>query len=231
VKSCYKSSVVRSESEFVECGTAAAHNSHRPNPMRRFITILSCLLVIAFAYTNVFGASGTGTIAGTVFDPKGVAVAGATVRLVNAGGTTIRQATSDDKGSFQLQDVDPGEYQLTAESPGFVTLNSDISLASGEHTEITLQFQQISSVLQSITVVASAPSALTPDPAQSIILHDQVLDANPGRPGAPISLPGLPIETASGGIKAPQYFAPGGCGGPWRADRTILSSGQFPLPQ
>lgn len=177
--------------------------------MRRFIAIMPGLLVMAFALTNAFGASGTGTIAGKVLDPKGVAVAGATVRLVNAGGTTIRQATSDEQGSFQLQDVNPGEYQLTAESPGFVTLNSDISLASGELTEITLQFQQISSVLQSITVVASAPSLLTPDPAQSIILHDQVLDANPGRPGAPISLPGLPIETASGGIKAPQYFAPG----------------------
>ena len=39
-----------------------------------------------------------------------------------------------------------------------------------------------------------------------------MLDANPGRPGAPISIPGLPIETASGGIKAPQYFALGVAG-------------------
>jgi hypothetical protein len=45
-----------------------------------------------------------------------------------------------------------------------------------------------------------------------IVIHDQVLDANPGRPGAPISIPGLPIETASGGIKARQYFAPGVAG-------------------
>ena len=44
------------------------------------------------------------------------------------------------------------------------------------------------------------------------MIHDEVLDANPGRPGAPISIPGLPIETASGGIKAPQYFAPGVAG-------------------
>ena len=63
--------------------------------MRRFIAILSCLLVIAFVCTNVFGASGTGTVAGKACDPKGVAVAGATVRLVNAGGSTIRQATTD----------------------------------------------------------------------------------------------------------------------------------------
>src|SRR5271167_111227 len=158
--------------------------------MRRCTAIVSCLFVLAFASTNVFGASGTGRIAGKVLDPKGVAVAGATIKLINAGGVTIRQATSDEKGSFQLPGVDPGEYQLTAESPGFVTFNSDISVASGEQREINLQFPQISSVLQSIIVVASSPSSLTPDPAQSIIIHDQVLDANPGRPGAPISIPG-----------------------------------------
>ena len=61
-------------------------------------------------------------------------------------------------------------------------------------------------------VCANTRRKLTPDPAQSIVIHDQVLDANPGRPGAPISIPGLPIETASGGIKAPQYFAPGVAG-------------------
>src|SRR5436309_1870890 len=49
-------------------------------------------------------------------------------------------------------------------------------------------------------------------PRSRCVVHDQVLDANPGRPGAPISIPGLPIETASGGIKAPQYFAPGVAG-------------------
>jgi hypothetical protein len=40
----------------------------------------------------------------------------------------------------------------------------------------------------------------------------QLLDANPAGPGAPISIPGLALETASGGIKAPQYFAPGVAG-------------------
>jgi len=49
----------------------------------------------------------------------------------------------------------------------------------------------------------------SPDPSQKVMVREQLLDSNPGRPGAPISIPGLPIETAAGGIKAPQYFAPG----------------------
>lgn len=55
-------------------------------------------------------------------------------------------------------------------------------------------------------------NVVTPDPAQRLVIRQETLDANPGPPGAPVSIPGLPIETASGGIKAPQYFAPGVAG-------------------
>ena len=199
--------------------------------MLRLIALGAMLFVTAaFCVTVLAASSGTGEISGKVLDPKGGAVAGANVKLVNAAGTVIRQTNADEKGNFQLEDIDPGEYQIVVESPGFVTLNLDASIASGEHKQIDLQFQQIVSALQSITVIASAPSSLTPDPAQSIIIHDQVLDANPGRPGAPISIPGLPIETASGGIKAPQYFAPGVAGDHGEPIAQFFQVGNFLYP-
>lgn len=79
-------------------------------------------------------------------------------------------------------------------------------------------------------MTASAPSSLMPDPSQSIIVHDQVLDANPGRPGAAISIPGLPIETASGGIKAPQYFTPGVAGDHGEPIAQFYQIGDFLYP-
>ena len=51
-------------------------------------------------------------------------------------------------------------------------------------------------------------NVMTHDPAQYLMIRQETLDANPGRPGAQVSIPGLLIETASGGIKAPPYFAP-----------------------
>jgi len=151
-------------------------------------------------------------VAGRVLDPQGAPVAGAQVKLKNAEGVVIRETTSDAQGNFILPAIPADEYQLTAEAASFVTVITDVPLGSCQQLAVELQFHQLTSVQQSVTVVASAPSSLTPDPAQSIITHDQVLDANRGRPGAPISIPGLPIETASGGIKAPQYFAPGVAG-------------------
>lgn len=169
-----------------------------------------CLLLL-FSM-NVLAASVTGRISGRVLDPQRVAVGGAHVKLINSAGALVRETKSDEQGNFVLDNIDPGEYQLKAESTSLVSVIRDVSVAAGQQSEINLQFRQLVSVLQSITVLASSPSSLTPDPAQTIVIHDQVLDANPGRPGAPISIPGLPIETASGGIKAPQYFAPGVAG-------------------
>src|ERR1700761_3539159 len=70
----------------------------------------------------------------------------------------------------------------------------------------------------------------SPDPSQKVLVREELLDANPGRPGAPISIPGLPIETASGGIKAPQYFAPGVAGDHGEPIASFIQLGSFLIP-
>jgi hypothetical protein len=169
-------------------------------------------------------------IHGCIIDPQGATVAQAHLKLLNAAGSQIAETTSNAQGSFILQGIDPGVYLLTVETPSFLTVVADVSVTAGHNAEIGVQFQQIASVSQQVTVIASEPSSLTPDPAQSVIVHDQVLDANPGRPGAPISIPGLPIETASGGIKAPQYFAPGVAGDHGEPIAQFYQIGDFLYP-
>ena len=84
----------------------------------------------------------------------------------------------------------------------------------------------------SITVTAdvSQVDLLHPDPAQRINVRQDILDANPGRPGAPVSIPGIPIETASSGIKAPQYFAPGVAGDHGEPIAQFLRAGSYLVP-
>jgi hypothetical protein len=174
---------------------------------RAGLLLLFCILLLCFS-----AWADTGTIHGRILDSQGATVAAARIKLLNAAGTQVAETVSDAQGSFLFPAVDPGDYRLMAEDPSFIPVLADVSIASGRPSEITLQFLQIVSFQQQVTVVASVPALETPDPAQTVVIHDQVLDANPGRPGAPISIPGLPIESASGGIKAPQYFAPGVAG-------------------
>ena len=77
-----------------------------------------------------------------------------------------------------------------------------------------LGFAQIAAQNQSMTVSADVSDLglFAPDPAQRIMIRDETLDANPGRPGMPVSIPGMPVESPAGGIKPPQYFVPGVAG-------------------
>ena len=63
-----------------------------------------------------------------------------------------------------------------------------------------------------------------------VFASEDLLDANPGRPGAPISIPGYPIETASSGIKAPQYFAPGVAGDHGEPIAQYVQVGSYLVP-
>jgi hypothetical protein len=79
---------------------------------------------------------------------------------------------------------------------------------------LTLRLEQVAGTAEEVIVTGDVNdgSLTSPDPSEKVMVREELLDANPGRPGAPISIPGLPIETASGGIKAPQYFVPGVAG-------------------
>jgi len=62
----------------------------------------------------------TGTIRGTVTDPTGAVIAGATVRLHNALTGLQRQATSDSTGSYEFLALPVGDgYKVSVEAKGF----------------------------------------------------------------------------------------------------------------
>ncbi len=189
-----------------------------------FVALLLFILCVAPLY-----AQQGGSVAGNVTDPDGAAIAHAFVTLQNPSGISAQQIATDAQGHFEFRTLEPGVFRLTAEAPGFQTVSRETAVFSARATNEDLQFQSVSST-QEITVVASAPDAMSPDPSQRTFVHDQLLEANPGRPGAPISIPGLPIETASGGIKAPQYFAPGVAGDHGEPIAQYFQIGDFLFP-
>jgi len=124
-----------------------------------------------------------------------------------------------------------GTYTVHVEVAGFATLTREMQL-SPETANVILRLEKISSENQEVVVTAdvSQIDIASPDPSQKVLVREELLDANPGRPGAPISIPGLPIETASGGIKAPQYFAPGVAGDHGEPIAQYIAVGSYLLP-
>lgn len=193
-----------------------------------FTALLICLL-LAFS-ANLKALPQSARLWGRVLDPGGNPVENARLKLLDSAGTLLRETTTDPQGYFYFENLQVGRYRAAAEDESYVSVSVSVSVSSGGQEETDLQFRQLASVEQAMTIKAAAPSSLTPDPALTVVVHDQVLDANPGRPGAPISLPGLPIETASGGIKAPQYFAPGVAGDHGEPIAQFFQVGNFLYP-
>jgi hypothetical protein len=194
----------------------------------------SCALAIFITFFLAGSSAAQTRLAGQVTDPQGTAVANAHLTLTPRGDSSspILEATSDLAGRFAFASIAAGSYSLTAEISSFAPVTIEIVVSAGTNpAEAALQFREVASLRQAVTVTGSSvPSALTPDPSERVVVHDQVLDANPGRPGVPVSIPGLPVETASGGIKAPQYFAPGVAGDHGEPIAQFYQIGDFLYP-
>jgi len=150
---------------------------------------------------------------GRVTDPQGNGLPKASVQLVGSN-RVLAQATSGPEGAFELRVGAPGQYVVKVDVAGFRQVSHPVTVRGSGNPEIQVSVSQLASHIENITVTADVneTDVLSPDPAERVFVRQDLLDANPGRPGAPVSIPGYPIETASSGIKAPQYFAPGVAG-------------------
>ena len=179
----------------------------------KFVALFCGLL---FAWAGQAHATDA-AVSGRVLDPQGRAVPRAKIRLApQPGPASLRDVNgeSDQTGSFMIRLPQPGTYRIHAEAPGFTPVDEQVTLISGQTVTADLQFREIAVDKQAVTVVADLKDVdvFVPDPAQRVLVRHEMLDANPGRPGAPVSIPGMPTESPAGGIKPPQYFVPGVAG-------------------
>src|SRR5271157_3668797 len=168
---------------------------------------------------------------GRVTDPQGHNLPQASVRLADHD-RVLGQATSGGDGSFQMKLSSAGQFVIEVEAPGFRPVLQPIAVALSGNPEITVKMAQLSIQTESVSVTADVNDldVQSPDPAVKVFASEDLLDANPGRPGAPISIPGYPIETASSGIKAPQYFAPGVAGDHGEPIAQFIQVGSYLVP-
>jgi hypothetical protein len=168
--------------------------------------LLFLLICIGGGAASAHGQS----ISGRITDPIGSGIANVSVNLLTETGKLVQQKTTSSGGGFSFTGIQPGKYALKVNLVGFVGVERVIFVRDSEPLTINVQLSLAASKEQvKVTSDVLDADVMKPDPAQRVLVREETLDANPGRPGAPVSIPGLPIETASGGIKAPQYFAPG----------------------
>ena len=118
-----------------------------------------CLSFIVLAITagagSPAGAQGTsGTIAGTVLDPSGAAVPGATV-TVTSGTTEAGTAVTDAAGSYTVHNLAAGAYRVEVQLQGFERfVRADVQVQVGATTRVDAALEVGGAMLEEVVVTA-----------------------------------------------------------------------------
>ncbi|PYS61458.1 MAG: hypothetical protein DMF76_10940 [Acidobacteria bacterium] len=112
------------------------------------IAIVTLLLTLVSAVA-LQAQTATGEVNGTVTDPNGAAVPGATVKLINQATKGETEATTNQSGYFTFVNLKPASYTLMVETKGFKksltnafalgvseTVTQNVSLSVGEMSEV-----------------------------------------------------------------------------------------------
>ncbi|HKZ80397.1 MAG TPA: TonB-dependent receptor [Pyrinomonadaceae bacterium] len=94
---------------------------------RRSLVVVTLVLILLGAFQ--VQAQTTGTMYGTISDPNGAAISGATVTVSSQERNLVRTATTSAEGAYTFTVLPVGKYTLTAEAAGFKPIEQkDIDL-------------------------------------------------------------------------------------------------------
>ena len=110
--------------------------------------VLLCVLLMS---AIVVGQTFRGTILGTVTDPTGLVVAGASVKVKNTATGLERTTTTTADGSYSVPELQVGSYTVTISQPGFqtsVTTNVEVNVATERRVDAQLKTGQVTQTVE-----------------------------------------------------------------------------------
>ena len=127
--------------------------------LMRAARLLACLCFCL----ALFG-QGLTSISGTVADPSGALVPGATVTIVNNATGAKRSDATDSSGRYNFQQIQPGTYRVTAAAAGFNdAVIEAVQLLVNTPANIQIVFSKIGSVSETVAVTADSVQVNTTD--------------------------------------------------------------------
>ncbi len=138
------------------------------------------VLLLALIVPTRMSAQGiTGSITGTVTDPSGAVVAGASVTVKETETNSIKSITTSDAGTFTITQLQPGHYTVKVEKGGF---------KSATQTGITLSIDQVAVINSQLTVgsqqevvevTSTGPVIQTEDSSVGQVIDSQAIQNTP----------------------------------------------------
>jgi len=162
------------------------------------------ILSFAIFSTGTCLAQGTGVMYGTVKDPSGAAVAGATVEAVLTDRGTSRTGTTGVSGDYVFSAMPIGSYEIRVSAPGFQEFRQQsVTLNANQNVRVDAALT-LGSATESITIKAEATLVDSRSAVMGTLIDDRRLTELPIDGRTVISLAAL-LPGASQ-VSAPQTF-------------------------
>ncbi len=124
--------------------------------VRKFMIGTIAFIVFSSGATRIF-AQAMGSIRGTVADPSGAVVPGASVTATNAGTALARTEMTNEDGIFVFPNLPIGSYDFTISKPNFKTQKRQGTvLLTGQTLALQISLA-VGSSTQSVEVTSAAP--------------------------------------------------------------------------
>ena len=182
-------------------------------PGLRAVLLLAMLAVLALPAAHAqFGSK----LSGTVLDPTGAAIPGATVTLTNPATQVAQTVSTNGTGFYNFSELPPGNYSLSVTAAGFKTNDmTDVALAA-ETPRILNVNLETGSAVESVTVNAErTPTMQTADASIGTTITSDEVERLPINGGDPYELlrtaPGITGDGARQG-NGNAVFLPNGAG-------------------
>src|SRR6266487_1700033 len=148
----------------------------------RFVRIVVVLAWWACSTLPV-SAQGVGAIGGTITNPSGAVLPGASVTLSNPRGSIggSREAVTDARGAFQFIRLVPGTYTVKAELGGFRSATQENIVVNADATARVDLKLDIGTLQEGVTVTGESPLLDTTSALKQTVLSREVLDSLPNR--------------------------------------------------
>jgi Carboxypeptidase regulatory-like domain len=141
-------------------------------------TLVLCL-ALGFSASTSLGQAVYGSIAGSVTDPQGAAVAGAKVTITSLAKGNSEQTTTNESGNYTVTHLVPGNYRVRIEGTGFKAYDA-ASVSVGVDTVVHVDAAlQVGEVTQTVEVTGEVPQLKTDRSDVSVTFTGQEVQSIP----------------------------------------------------
>ncbi|MDX6305595.1 MAG: hypothetical protein QOI77_2564 [Blastocatellia bacterium] len=124
--------------------------------MKKVFMFVLAMTLAMFATSAMAQSSTTGSIEGTVSDPNGAAVKGATVSATSPNLITPQSATTNDSGHYIISALPPGTYKVSVDASGFGKYEKDdVAVNLGRTSSVDPQLN-LATATATVTVTGGA---------------------------------------------------------------------------